>query len=286
MAMRLSLVVSLSATPFAPVAMREGWTDLDRVAAMGFDGVELAIRDPADVDGRALVERCTALSLPVPALGTGQAFLREGLSLTSPMAGIRRATIERLRRHIHVASMLNAVPGAPSGGVQVIVGLIRGWAGADRAATLRRLREGLGAVLPEADASGVGMVIEPISRFEMDTLNTVDEALTFIREVGHPRLGVMADTFHMSVEEIAMEASLRRAAPYLRHVHVADSNRRPPGSGHLDFNAILDVLAEIGYDGYLSGEMLPYPDPEGAAKALLTHLRPLQRAVSERRGMT
>lgn len=283
--MRLSLVVSLSATPFAAVAMREGWTDLDRVAALGFDGVELAIRDPAEVDGEALVERCTTLSLPVPALGTGQAFLREGLSLTSPMAGIRRETIERLRHHIHLASMLNAVPGAPSGGVQVIVGLIRGWAGADRAGALRRLRDGLGTVLPEAEASGVGMVIEPISRFEMDTLNTLDETLSVIREVGHPRLGVMADTYHMSVEEMAIEASLRRAAPYLRHVHVADSNRRPPGFGHLDFRAIVSVLAEIGYDGYLSGEMLPYPDPQRAAQALLDHLRPLQRAVSERRGI-
>lgn len=181
--------------------------------------------------------------------------------------------------------MLNAVPGAPSGGVQVIVGLIRGWAGADRAAALRWLREALRALLSEADARGVGMAIEPISRFEMDTLNTVDETLSVIREVDHPRLGVMADTYHMSVEEIAMTTSLRRAAPYLRHVHVADSNRRPPGSGHLDFSAILDVLADIGYEGYLSGEMLPYPDPEGAAKALLTHLRPLQRAVSERRGI-
>jgi len=283
--MKVSLVVSLSPTSFAAVAMREGWADLERVAALGFDGVELAVRDPAEVDGAALADRCAALGLPVVALGTGQAFLRDGLALASPSAGIRRATIERLRRHIHLASMLNAVPGAPPAGVQVIAGLIRGWAGASRNVAVQWLREGLKAILPGADAAGVGIVLEPISRFEMDMLNTVDETLAVIREIGHPRLGLVADTYHMHAEEISVEGSLRRAAPFLRHVHVADSNRRAPGGGHIDFGAILDVLADIGYDGYLSAETLPHPDPEGAAKATLNHLRPLQVAISERRGM-
>ncbi len=284
--MKVSLVVSLSATTFAAVAMREGWADLERVAALGFDGVEVAVRDPAEVDGVALVDRCKALNLPVVALGTGQAFLHEGLALASPEAGIRRATIERLRRHVHLASMLNAVPGAPPDGIPVIVGLIRGWAGADWRAAMGWLREGLEAMLPDADAAGVGVVLEPISRFELDTLNTVEEAVAFIREVGHPRLGLVADTFHMHVEEASIDASLRRAAPYLRHVHVADSNRRPPGGGHLDFGAILRVLEEIGYEGYLSGETLPYPDPQRAATLTLEHLRPLLVAISERRSVS
>lgn len=281
--MKVSLVVSLSATSFAAVAMREGWADLERVAALGFDGVELAVRDPAEVDGAALVDRCKALNLPVVALGTGQAFLHEGLALASPEAGIRRATIERLTEHIHLASMLNAVPEAPPAGVQVIAGLIRGWAGASRNVAVQWLREGLEALLPGADAAGVGIVLEPISRFEMDMLNTVDETLALIREIGHPRLGLVADTYHMHAEEISLEASLRRAAPHLRHVHVADSNRRAPGWGHLDFRAILAALHEAGYGGYVSGETLPYPDPEGAARQTVEYLRSLQAAMTERR---
>ncbi len=281
--MKLSLAVSLSVTTFHAVAMQRGLADLERVAALGYDGVELAIRDPAEIDAAALMERCAGLGLPVAALGTGQAFLRDGLALASPAAGIRRAAIERLRRHVHLASMLNGLPGAPTGGVQVIVGLIRGWAGADRRAAMGWLREGLEAILPRADAAGVGVVLEPISRFELDTLNTIDEALAFIDGIGHRRLGLLADTYHMHAEEISLEASLRRAAPVLRHVHVADSNRRPPGGGRLDFAAILNVLEEIGYDGYLSGETLPYPDPERAAQQTVQHLRPLQRAITERR---
>ncbi|MGH2454026.1 MAG: TIM barrel protein [bacterium] len=281
--MKVSLVVSLSATTFDAVAMRDGWADLERVAALGFDGVEVAVRDPAEVDGAALVDRCKALNLPVAALGTGQAFLHEGLALASPEAGIRRATIERLTKHIHLASVLNAIPGAPSGGVLVIVGLIRGWAGADRKTAERRLEEGLWAILPAAAAAGVRVVIEPINRSETDFLNTMADALAVLRQIDHPRLGVLADTFHLHREEASLEAALRAAGPHLWHVHVADSNRRAPGWGHLDFRAILAALHEAGYGGYVSGETLPYPDPEGAARQTVEYLRSLQAAMTERR---
>lgn len=271
--MRLSLVISLGATTFDAVAMRDGWTALDRVAALGYDGVEVAVRDPGAVDGGRLRDHCVRLGLPVVALGTGQAFLEDGLSLTSPEAGIRRAASERLRQHINLASILNAVPGAPPTGVQVIVGLIRGRAAAGRAQAEEWLREGLRAALATAEAAGVGVVIEPINRYETDFLNTVDEVLALIQRIDHPRLGLVADTFHMNIEEVSIEESLRTAAPYLRHVHVADSNRRAPGLGHLDFRKILAVLREVGYRGYLSAETLPHPDPEGAARLTVEHLR-------------
>ena len=139
--MRLSLVISLGATTFDAVAMQDGWTALDRLAALGYDGVEVAVRDPGAVDGGRLRDHCVRLGLPVAALGTGQAFLEDGLSLTSPEAGIRRAASERLRQHINLASILNAVPGAPPTGVQVIVGLIRGRAAAGRAQAEEWLRK-------------------------------------------------------------------------------------------------------------------------------------------------
>ncbi|MBI3975996.1 MAG: sugar phosphate isomerase/epimerase [Armatimonadetes bacterium] len=287
--MRLSLVVSLGATTFEAVAMREGFADLERVAALGFDGVELAVRDPAEVEGAALAERCAGLGLPVAALGTGQAYLHEGLSLTSPAAGIRRAASERLRQHIRLASMLNEVRGAPSSGVQVIVGLLRGQAAeaaagaAGREQAEGRLREALEAVLAEADAGEVGLAIEPINRYETDFLNTAAECVAVIERIGHRRLGLVADTFHMNIEEVSIEAGLRAAAPHLRHVHVADSNRRPPGQGHLDFRSILSALRDAGYDGYLSAETLPLPTSEDAARLTVSHLRPMLAEVEERR---
>ncbi len=281
--MPLALVVSLDATTFEAVAMQNGWAALDRVRALGFDGVELALRDPRALDGARLRDHCAELDLPVVALGTGQVYLHEGLALAAPEAGIRRAASERLTEHIRLASILNGIAGAPPAGVQVIVGLLRGRAREARAQAEAWLREGLRPALDAAVAGEVGVVIEPVNRYETDFLNTVEETAAVVERIGHPHLGVLADTFHMNIEEASIEDSLRRAAPHLRHVHVADSNRRAPGLGHLDFRRILETLQEVGYHGFLSAETLPYPDPEGAARQTVHHLRSLQAAMSERR---
>ncbi|MDQ7851053.1 MAG: sugar phosphate isomerase/epimerase family protein [Armatimonadota bacterium] len=284
--MPLALVVSLEATAFDAVAMQDGWAALERVAALGYDGVELAVRDPEEVEGARLAERCAHLGLPVVALGTGQAYLHEGLALAAADGAVRRMARERLLQHVRLASVLNAVPGAPSAGVQVIVGLIRGRAGEARGQAERWLREGLRPVLEAAGEAGTGVVLEPVNRYESDWLNTLEETAAFIEQIGHPRLGLLADTFHMNIEERSIEESLRSVAGYLRHVHVADSNRRPPGLGHLDFRRILQVLREAGYHGYLSAETLPYPDTLGAARQTITYLRSLQADMQERRGIS
>jgi len=125
---------------------------------------------------------------------------------------------------------------------------------------------------------GVELVVEPINRYETNFLNTVAEALAFLDEVAAPNVGLLFDTFHANIEEPSLAASLRAASPRLRHVHVADSNRWAPGSGHLDFAAIIATLRALGYDGWLSAEILPLPgNAEQAAAQTIAHLRPLVR---------
>jgi sugar phosphate isomerase/epimerase len=63
------------------------------------------------------------------------------------------------------------------------------------------------------------------------------------------------------------------AAGRLWHVHLGDSNRLPPGQGHLDFPAIVATLREVGYQGYLSAELLPRPNPDAAAEATIAYMR-------------
>jgi sugar phosphate isomerase/epimerase len=78
----------------------------------------------------------------------------------------------------------------------------------------------------------------------------------------------------MNIEEPSIAGSMRRAADTIFHFHVADSNRWYPGAGHLDFAHILAVLRDdVGYEGWVSAEMLPRPDPETAAVRALAHLR-------------
>ena len=268
--MKLSLVVSLEETGFDAVAMRGSWREALRTAAdLGYDGVELAVRDPSQVDAEAVLRTVRDAGLAVPAIGTGQAYLKDGLSLSHPDEGIRARAIERLETHIRIATVFGAA---------VIVGLLRGRITGDRAATEARLSGALRRILPLAEREKIPVVFEPVNRYETDFLVTMDEVLDLINRLASPALGILADTFHMNIEEASIESSLRRARPRLRHVHVADSNRHAPGWGHLDFPALVRVLRELGYTGYLSAEILPRPDPVSAARQAIAHLRPLLSA--------
>jgi sugar phosphate isomerase/epimerase len=275
--MKLALVISTEETGFDAVAMRGAWAEAVRsAAALGYDGVELAIRDAAELDAAMLTRLLRETGLTVPAVGTGQAYLTDGLSLSHPDEGLRARAIERVGAHIRFAAALGAA---------VIIGLIRGRVTGDRQATEARLAASVDPLVRAAEREGVGLLIEPINRYETDLLVTFGETLAFIERVGADRLGVLADTFHMNIEEASIEASLRAAGPRLRHVHTADSNRYAPGWGHLDFAAVLATLRAMSYRGWLSAEILPRPDPFAAAQQTIAHLRFVQDTTSIKEGM-
>jgi sugar phosphate isomerase/epimerase len=268
--MHLSLVISTEETGFDAVAMRGTWQDAVRTAAaLGYDGVELAVRDGTRLDPSVVSSIVGEAGLAVPAIGTGQAYLADGLSLAHPDESIRARATARVAAAINLAARLGAA---------VIVGLLRGRISGDRAVTDRRLIESMRALLPIAEQLKVPILFEPINRYETDYLPTVEGVMEIINQMGSPLLGVLADTFHMNIEEASIEESLRRAGPRLRHVHVADSNRLAPGWGHLDFSRILSVLRQMDYRGYLSAEILPHPNPHAAAKQAVEHLRAVSSA--------
>lgn len=107
-----------------------------------------------------------------------------------------------------------------------------------------------------AAARGVRLTVEPINRYESFLLNTAEQALRFVEEVGSPWVGVHLDTFHMNMEEPDPAAAVRRVGARLTSLHVSDSHRGPPGEGHVDFRGILQSLQEIGFQGYLILEPL------------------------------
>ena len=269
--MKLAIVVSTHAAQFSAVAFKGDFARaIEGVARLGYDGAELAVRDPALLDAGAVKQLLDGYGLAVPALGTGQAWGEEGLSLTDAAAAVRRQALARLQAHADLAAIL---------GARVIIGLIRGKLRGDMAAPQRTWAvAGLRQVAAYAAERGVELVVEPINRYETNFLNTVAEALAFLDEVAAPNVGLLFDTFHANIEEPSLAASLRAASPRLRHVHVADSNRWAPGSGHLDFAAIIATLRALGYDGWLSAEILPLPgNAEQAAAQTIAHLRPLLR---------
>lgn len=108
-----------------------------------------------------------------------------------------------------------------------------------------------------AEPLGVNLSLECWNRYETIFLNRLEQAASLWQATGLSNGGIQGDTFHMCVEEESIEGAFREHGTLLQHVHLADSNRAAPGAAHIDFAPILRVLEEVGYDGYLSFELLP-----------------------------
>ena len=265
--MKLSIVLSTHAAQFQAVAFKGDFeANVAKIAGWGYDGVELAIRDPRLVDGDELERVVSAHGLVVPAIGTGQAWGEEGLSFTSSDPAVRAAAVERIKSHIPLAARFNAI---------IILGLIRGITpeGQTHEQSMAYLIEALQECTVAAAPEGVRLALEPLNRYETDLIHTVADGLDLIERVGADNLGLLLDTFHMNIEEPVIEDSIRACGDRIFHFHVADSNRWYPGAGHLDFASILDALFATGYQGFVSGEFMPLPDADTAAGRGIAYLR-------------
>jgi sugar phosphate isomerase/epimerase len=124
-----------------------------------------------------------------------------------------------------------------------------------------------------AQGYGVPLLYEPLNRYETNLVNTVEAGARLLGSLSTGNVRLLADLFHMNIEEHDIASAIRAGGDRIGHVHFVDSNRRPAGSGHIDFVPVAAALAEIGYDGYASAEALPHPDPDAAARATITAFR-------------
>jgi sugar phosphate isomerase/epimerase len=265
--MKLSIVLSAQPTRFEAATFKGDFErNLARIVALGYDGVELAIRDPALMDVPALLMLLDRYGLTVPAIGTGQAWGEEHLSFTDPDPAVRQAAVERACAHIPFAAQV---------GAQIVIGLLRGVVqpGVDHAQAMDWLVDALRRCAAPAAREGVQLCLEPLNRYETDLVHHVADGLALIDQVEVDNLGLLLDTFHMNIEEPDPAGAIRAAGKRLFHFHVADSNRWYPGAGHVDFGHLLKVLGTIGYTGYISGEFLPRPDADTAAERAIAYLR-------------
>ncbi len=115
-----------------------------------------------------------------------------------------------------------------------------------------------------AEKAGTYVLLEPLNRYETHLIKTLQDGVDVCEKVGNPHIKIMADFFHMSIEEANIADSIRKAGSHIAHVHLADSTRQMPGLGHTDFKAGFDALKEIGYTGYMALEC-GNPDPDKQA---------------------
>ena len=91
--------------------------------------------------------------------------------------------------------------------------------------------------------------LEPLNRFETDFINTCDQGLKMIHDVGSPALRLHLDTFHMNIEEKDQAKAIRKAGKLLGHFHACGSDRGTPGNDHIDWKPIVKALKDIKYNG-------------------------------------
>nr|WP_294691252.1 sugar phosphate isomerase/epimerase family protein [uncultured Friedmanniella sp.] len=118
----------------------------------------------------------------------------------------------------------------------------------------RLLVEALAELGEHAVREGSVLFLEPLNRYEDYLVNTLADAVSIVEEVGSPGVAVIADTYHMSIEEVDCAASIEAAGAHIQHVQLGDSNRLEPGAGHYDWPATLGALDRIGFDGWLAME--------------------------------
>ncbi len=265
---RKGLVICGPDVAYGPLALLSGTfpEKVRKAAALGCDGVELMVRDPAGLDWAAVKSTLAEAGLLVPQVVTGELFGADRLCLVTGDEDVSRRAEERLCAVIDLAAELDAMVNL--GRVRGRLDLLPLGAPAWEIAV-----EKVGRVCHYAAGQGVRISLEPLNRYEADFILNVAEGLRFIKDVGAANLGLMLDLFHMNIEEAGIPEALYAAGDRLWHVHIADSNRRYPGSGHLDFSGAFGMLQTMGYRGFVSAELLPLPDADTAAQKTIDFLQ-------------
>jgi sugar phosphate isomerase/epimerase len=237
-----------------------------KAAEHGFDAVEIFPESAAALDAGGLKSLLANYNLKIAAIGSGAGWVKHRLHLTDPDAAVRRRAREFIAAFIDCAGGF----GAP-----VIIGSMQGrWGdGVTRAQALAWLAEAFEELAPRAAVHGVTLLYEPLNRYETNLLNRVDDTLGFLKPLRAQNVKLLCDLFHMNIEEAAVGDALRLAGHQLGHIHFADSNRHAIGFGHTDIAPVVQALRDTGYAGYVSGEVLPLPDGDTAAKQTIASIK-------------
>ena len=241
---------------------------LPRLREMGYRGVELITVDPKTLDPVRLDGLLSANDMKVVAINTGRLCGELGMTISNPDPVARERALMRTREVIDFAAYW-AIP--------INMGILRGayLSGVSREETYRLTVEALGSLCEYAAPCKVDIAIETVCFMQCNFLNTLAESRALIQDVGSPALGVMYDLFQMYIEERDIYQAIAEFMPLCRHVHFADSNRRAPGEGAMDYPKLVSSLKEAGYSGPVSVEIRPLPDQDAAARAAAEYVLPL-----------
>jgi D-psicose/D-tagatose/L-ribulose 3-epimerase len=219
---------------------------LEKLKKMGYDGVEVPIFDLDREKWRLWSRRLDDLGLE----RTANTVIAPEHNPLSADKAVRAAAYEHMEAVVDCcATVGSAILCGPH---QVALGVFTGRGATDD--EWKRSVEHLRRVAEYAATAGVVLAEEVVNRFELYHLNTLDQGIRLVDEVGHPNCRLHLDTFHAHIEEKNTADAIRRAGDRIAHVHVSENDRGVPGSGSVAWDGTFDALREIGYDGWLTVE--------------------------------
>jgi D-psicose/D-tagatose/L-ribulose 3-epimerase len=219
---------------------------LEKLKQIGFDGVEVPIFDLDRAKWKLWANRLDDIGLG----RTANTVIAPEHNPLSDDPAIREAAYEHLKAVVDCCATVGS--SILCGPHQVALGVFTGRGATDE--EWKRSVEHLRRAAEYAASSGVVLAEEVVNRFEIYHVNTLDQGIRLVDEVGHPNCRLHLDTFHAHIEEKDTAAAIRRAGSRIAHVHISENDRGVPGTGSVAWSATFDALHDIGYDGWLTVE--------------------------------
>jgi sugar phosphate isomerase/epimerase len=249
---------------------------------IGFEGIELnAGFDPKG--GSTLEGRIGEIKDGIKGTDLGISSMCGGQPMTFVVAdpAQRALAVEGYKRSLEIAGELGA-----TGPILVPIFGPPQLSDLSPVKTARQLEEQLLVAIckelaPVAAKNKANVILEPLNRYETHFLNRLEQGVGICKRAGSPPgLKIMADFFHMNIEEPDIAQSIKKAGKYVCHVHLADSQRTEPGSGHIDFASGFKALKEAGYKGYMAFECgISGADKMATLKKSVAYLKAIRDSV-------
>lgn len=218
---------------------------VERTLGAGFDLLEIPLLDPYAFDVAGAQRALARHPVPVAAsLGLGD---DSDISSADPQKV--RAGEQLLNKALDVLADLES-----QYLVGVLYGVLKKYPGPATAAGRASSQDVLGRVSERAASLGITLALEIVNRYEANMFNTVRGALTYLDELGDPRIKLHVDTYHMNIEEPDMFSPVLEAGDRVGYVHIGESHRGYLGSGTVDFDSFFRALDRIGYEGPITFE--------------------------------
>ncbi|MFT7639611.1 MAG: sugar phosphate isomerase/epimerase [Pirellulaceae bacterium] len=246
------------------------WDDLAegcrQAKELGFDAVEVFPPSPEAVDTAQLKGLLEEYGLSLAAVGTGAGWVLRGQSLTSGDADNRAGAQDYVRSIIDLAGPF---------GASAIIGSMQGkhGDGVDRDTAIGYLRDACNVLGKHAKQYNVPLIYEPLNRYETNLINNIKDGVEFVKSLDTDNVTLLADLFHMNIEEACIAQAIRDGAGYIGHIHFVDSNRSAAGMGHMNYDPIIQAIKDTNYEGYLCAEAFAKPDSLGAAQQTIDTYR-------------